>query len=170
MWSLLQPRRRTYPSWQSLINHAGAEALSPPGRRVRKKSEPQMAAVRPGSERGRSGRKAGVSDSKMWRNMPRSAGEWSSRKRRRKAGDERTARREARQVRAARTRAGREGRRRNISRRRSSPRADMVVGAAGGDLGFFGSGGGGSHAMARHSEWVVSTKKKKKSKGPWNWE
>jgi hypothetical protein len=84
----------------------------------------------------------------MSRNRPRSGGEWSSRKRRRKAGDERTARREEWHVRAARTRVGREGRRRNISRRRSSPRAHIVVGSAGGDSG---SGGGDSYAMARHS-------------------
>jgi hypothetical protein len=44
--------------------------------------------------------------------------------------------RKARQAKAARTRLGREGRRRSISRRRSSPRANKVVGA--------GSAGGGS--------------------------
>ena len=59
-------------------------------------------------ENRRSGRKAGVSISKISMNRPRSGGEWSSRKRWRKAGDERTARREERQVRAARTRVGRE--------------------------------------------------------------
>jgi hypothetical protein len=94
-----------------------------------------------------------VSAWNMLSNMPRSGGQWSSRKRRRKAGDDRTARREERQVKAARTSVGREGRRRNISRRRSSPRADMVVGAAGGDFGFLGCGGGGrSDAIARHGE------------------
>jgi hypothetical protein len=74
------------------------------------------------------------------------------------AADERTAWREERLVRVARTRVGREGRRRNISRRRSSPRAHMVVGA-GGDFAS------GSHAMGTQgmSEGcLVSTKDRRK--------
>jgi hypothetical protein len=84
-----------------------------------------------------------LSDSKMSRNRPRSGGEWSSWKQRRKAGNERTARREEWQVRVAQTRVGRKGRQRNISHRRSSPRAHMVVGAASGNFDD-----GGSSAMA----------------------
>jgi hypothetical protein len=74
------------------------------------------------------------------------------------AADERTAWREERLVRVARTRVGREGRQRNISRRRSSPRAHMVVGA-GGDFAS------GSHAMGTQgmSEGcLVSTKDRRK--------
>jgi hypothetical protein len=56
------------------------------------------------------------------------------------AGEERTARK-ARQPRAARTRDGSEGRRRKISRRRSSVRASIVVDSRGG-WGFSGDGGG----------------------------
>ena len=66
------------------------------------------------------------------RKWPRSGGGWSARKRRRKAGDERTASRKVRQLRAARTRLAREGRRRKISRRRSAPMAAMVVAEMGG--------------------------------------
>jgi hypothetical protein len=75
-------------------------------------------------------------------NRARMCGACSSRKRRRKAGEERTARRKARQVKAAQVRLGRSGRRKKISRRRSSVRALMVVGAGGG-----GEGGSGE-AMA----------------------
>nr|CAB3461999.1 unnamed protein product [Digitaria exilis] len=58
---------------------------------------------------------------------PRRGGGWSATKLRRKAGEERAAARKARQASAARTRLGREGRRRKISQRRSSPRESMVV-------------------------------------------
>jgi hypothetical protein len=76
---------------------------------------------------------AGPSGSKK---RPRRGGGRETLKERRKAGDERTAWRKVRQLRAARTRLGREGRRRKISRRRSFPRSITVVGAG-------GSGGGG---------------------------
>lgn len=58
---------------------------------------------------------------------PRKGGPWVARKRARKAGDEATARRHARQARAARTSAARDGRRRKTASRRSSPSEWMVV-------------------------------------------
>jgi hypothetical protein len=61
----------------------------------------------------------------------------------RAAGEERTARRKARQLKAAQARLGRSGRRKKISWRRSSVRALMVVGAGGG-----GGEGGSGEAMA----------------------
>jgi hypothetical protein len=69
-----------------------------------------------------------------------------------KAGDERTAWRKVRQAKAARTRLGREGRRRNISRRRSSPRAVKVVGA-----GSAGGGSGGCWEAMVHTGTAAAT-------------
>ncbi|KAG0512836.1 hypothetical protein BDA96_10G048800 [Sorghum bicolor] len=74
-----------------------------------------------GSQRRRMGEKEGTSSPMDSKKNPRRGGGWSARKRQRKAGERITARK-AREVRAARTRLGSEGRRRKISRRRSSPR------------------------------------------------
>jgi hypothetical protein len=92
----------------------------------------KSAAMRPGSERREREGKTGTTSMLGSRKSAGTGGAWSTRKLRRKAGDERTARWKAQQEKAARTRLGRSGRRRKISRRRSSPRSVIVVGPGGG--------------------------------------
>jgi hypothetical protein len=74
-------------------------------------------------------------------------GGWNARKRRRNAGEKRTALRKARQASVARMRLGKEGRRRKISQRSSSLRECIVVVEA--DTFCFFAGGDGCSGL----EW-----------------
>jgi hypothetical protein len=115
------------------------------------------AAARSGSEGRQAVVKAGTTRcTRMWTvtKRARRGDAWRARKRRRKAGDERTAPRLARQVKAAQARLGRSGRRRKISRSKSSSRAAIVVGAGGLDSGGGGGDGDGWGAMV---DWLVSS-------------
>jgi hypothetical protein len=93
---------------------------------VRKKSPPWM-AVSTSRSRWCAGVKAGRAGISGLVKTPRMGAGCRARNRVRKDGEEATARRHGRQVRAARTSVAREGRSRKISRSRSSPREWMVV-------------------------------------------
>jgi hypothetical protein len=103
------------------------------GREVRKKSPRRRAAATMGSDR-RRGRKEGALALSISRKRPMSGAGWRARKMRRKGAEERIAWSHGRQVNAARTRAGRSGRRRKISRRSSSVRENMVVAGEAGEV------------------------------------
>jgi hypothetical protein len=100
---------------------------------VRKKSPRRRAAATTGPER-RRGRKEGALALSISRKRPMSGAGWRARKMRRKGAEERIAWSHGRQVNAARTRAGRSGRRRKISRRSSSVRENMVVAGEAGEV------------------------------------